>query len=102
MHSGTQSWQIAALGTDQHYWFPDTCSLKECFLDEGSKPGAAQVHRHHPPLVYGRGSLGLAPEFSEGAAVCAVPQGPTGQPTYAVVTYRREACRSRFVKVALG
>lgn len=50
---------------------------------------AAQVHRHHPPLVYGRGSLGLAPEFSEGAAVCAVPQGPTGQPTYAVVTYRR-------------
>ena len=51
---------------------------------------AAQVHRHHPPLVYGRGSLGLAPEFSEGAAVCAVPQGPTGQPTYAVVTYRRE------------
>ena len=51
---------------------------------------AAQVHRHHPPLVYGRGSLGLAPEFSEGAAVCAVPRGPTGQPTFAVVTYRRE------------
>ena len=49
-----------------------------------------QVHRHHPPLVYGRDSLGLAPEFSEGAAVCAVDRGPTGLPTFAVVTYRRE------------
>ena len=62
---------------------------------------AAQVHRHHPPLVYGRGSLGLAPEFSEGAAVCAVDRGPTGQPTFAVVTYRRApaarpACRTIF------
>jgi len=54
------------------------------------------VHRHHPPLVYGRGSLGLAPEFSEGAALCALDKGPTGLPTYAVVTYRRaapEKCR---------
>ncbi len=47
------------------------------------------MHRHHPPLVYGRGSLGLAPEFSEGAALCALDKGPTGLPTYAVVTYRR-------------
>ncbi|KAK9832634.1 hypothetical protein WJX81_005739 [Elliptochloris bilobata] len=56
-----------------------------------------EVHRHHPPLVYGRGSLGLAPEFSEGAAVCAVDRGPAGLPVYAIVTYRMPHVSARVV-----
>lgn len=56
--------------------------------DGGVNPCSVQVHRHHPPLVYGRGSLGLAPEFSEGAAIERLETGPTGLPTFAVVTYR--------------
>lgn len=46
-----------------------------------------QVHRHHPPLVYGR-SMCEDPEHSEGAAICRVERGPQGQAVYAAVTYQ--------------
>ena len=46
-----------------------------------------QVHRHHPPLVYGR-SMTAEPEQSEGAAVCRVVSGPGGLPVYAAITYQ--------------
>ena len=49
--------------------------------------GVAQVHRHHPPAVYGR-TMGGAPESSEGAAVYRVEKGPTGQPAYAFISYQ--------------
>ena len=46
-----------------------------------------QVHRYHPPLVYGR-SMDSNPEASEGCAMYAARKGPTGSPTFAVITYR--------------
>ena len=46
-----------------------------------------QVHRHHPPLVYGR-SMTEEPEHSEGAAVCKEERGVQGKPTYSVITYQ--------------
>lgn len=48
-----------------------------------------EVHRHHPPLVYGR-TMGVAdPGESEGAALCAVTDGTvTGRPCYGFITYR--------------
>ena len=46
-----------------------------------------QVHRHHPPLVYGR-SMIEDPEHSEGAAICRVDRGPQGRPVYAAITYQ--------------
>ncbi len=45
-----------------------------------------QVHRHHPPLVYGR-TMGGSPETSEGIALCRV-EGGDGAPTfYGLITY---------------
>ena len=46
-----------------------------------------QVHRHHPPAVYGR-TMGGAPETSEGAAVYKVEAGPSGAPAYGFITYQ--------------
>ena len=46
-----------------------------------------QVHRHHPPLVYGR-SMSEDPEHSEGAAICRVENSLQGKPVYAAITYR--------------
>ena len=46
-----------------------------------------QVHRHHPPLVYGR-SMSEDPEHSEGAAICRVEKGPQGRAVYAAITYQ--------------
>ncbi len=46
-----------------------------------------QVHRHHPPLVYGR-SMTEEPEHSEGAAVCKEERGVQGKPMYSVITYQ--------------
>ena len=45
-----------------------------------------QVHRHHPPLVYGR-LHGTDPEHSTGAAVCETKQSITGGPLYTFITY---------------
>ena len=55
-------------------------------ITEGS-PWNAQVHRHHPPLVYGR-SMSEDPEHSEGAAICKAERGPQGRPVYAAITYQ--------------
>lgn len=48
-----------------------------------------QVHRHHPPLVYGR-TMGVAdPEDSEGAALCMVAERTvTGRPCFGFITYK--------------
>lgn len=48
-----------------------------------------EVHRHHPPLAYGR-TMGVHdPDESEGAALCGVSDGTvTGRPCYGFVTYR--------------
>jgi hypothetical protein len=46
-----------------------------------------QVHRHHPPLVYGRTMDGKEPDHSTGVAVCKVEKGITGQPCYGVITF---------------
>jgi hypothetical protein len=48
-----------------------------------------QVHRHHPPLAYGRTMGHTDPEESVGAALCAVERGPAGAPVYGFITYRR-------------
>ena len=45
-----------------------------------------QVHRHHPPLVYGR-LHGTDPEHSTGAAVCETKQSIAGEPLYTFITY---------------
>ncbi|KXZ56280.1 hypothetical protein GPECTOR_1g245 [Gonium pectorale] len=45
------------------------------------------VHRHHPPLVYGR-TMGGVPEESEGCAVCKVEKGLGGQACYGLITYQ--------------
>lgn len=46
-----------------------------------------QVHRHHPPLVYGR-TMGGSPEQSEGVALCRVERGQGGAPAYGLITYQ--------------
>lgn len=55
-----------------------------------------QVHRHHPPLVYGR-TMGGVPENSEGAAVCKVEGGRGGQPCYGAITYAMPNISARMV-----
>lgn len=44
-----------------------------------------QVHRYHPPLIYGR-TMGGVPEQSEGCAMCRV-EGASG-PVYGIITYQ--------------
>lgn len=55
-----------------------------------------EVHRHHPPLVYGR-SMGGEPDDSVGAALCAVQAGPGGQPCYGAITFRMPQLSARMV-----
>lgn len=57
-----------------------------------------EVHRHHPPLVYGR-SMTEEPELSEGAAICRLEEGPTGCPAYAVITYKMPHVSARMVQL---
>ena len=45
------------------------------------------MHRHHPPLVYGRTMDGKDPEHSVGIAVCKVDSGVTGKACYGVITF---------------
>ncbi len=50
-------------------------------------PQITQVHKHHPPLVYGRTMKG-SPETSEGFAVCQVTPAAGGPAVYGVITYQ--------------
>ena len=56
-----------------------------------------EVHRHHPPLVYGRNMLDVDPEDSTGIAVCRVERGPGGLPCYAAVTFEMPNTTARVV-----
>lgn len=57
-----------------------------------------EVHRHHPPAVYGR-TMGGHAENSEGAAIYKVPAGPSGQPSYAFITYQMPNVSARMVSI---
>eukprot|EP00983_Pelagomonas_calceolata_P024255 764299-Pelagomonas_calceolata.AAC.4 len=46
----------------------------------------AQVHRHHPPLVYGR-TMSENPEESVGIALCMVENTASGKPIFGLITY---------------
>mmetsp|Transcript_4511 Transcript_4511/g.7631 ORF Transcript_4511/g.7631 Transcript_4511/m.7631 type:complete len:165 (+) Transcript_4511:89-583(+) len=78
--------------------------LSQLFVDrdEAIKHGITmqdvryEVHRHHPPLVYGRSMTGT-PESSEGVAVCRVEAGPGGQPAYGLITYSMPNISARMV-----
>ena len=66
-----------------------TCPVS-CFcryrVANSSRGSRTQVHRHHPPLVYGR-LHGTDPEHSTGAAVCETKQSIAGEPLYTFITY---------------
>lgn len=53
-----------------------------------------EVHRYHPPLIYGR-TMGGVPEQSEGCAMCRV-EGPSGV-MYGVITYQMPNISARMV-----
>ncbi|KAK9815504.1 hypothetical protein WJX72_004767 [[Myrmecia] bisecta] len=55
-----------------------------------------EVHRHHPPLVYGRSAV-PEPETSEGVAVCKTEQSVTGIPMHSVITYEMPNISARMV-----
>ncbi|GFR47174.1 hypothetical protein Agub_g8867 [Astrephomene gubernaculifera] len=55
-----------------------------------------EVHRHHPPLVYGR-TMGGVPEQSEGCAVCKVEKGLGGQACYGLIIYQMPNISARMV-----
>ncbi len=46
-----------------------------------------QVHRFHPPLMYGRVMQGVEPDAAEGAVLYAV-QNSSGRPAFAFATYK--------------
>ena len=59
-----------------------------------------QVHRHHPPLVYGRSMADCEPEQSTGIAVCRVGSSSAsggGSPRYIAVTYEQPCTSARMV-----
>jgi len=55
-----------------------------------------EVHRHHPPLVYGRMHT-ADPEHSIGIAVCETSASITGGKLYAVITYELPHVSARMV-----
>ncbi|MEW5299112.1 MAG: hypothetical protein WDW36_002158 [Sanguina aurantia] len=55
-----------------------------------------EVHRHYPPLVYGR-TMGDVPEDSEGVAICRLEDGITRQPIYGLITYSMPNISARMV-----
>ncbi|KAG1655782.1 hypothetical protein FOA52_013083 [Chlamydomonas sp. UWO 241] len=55
-----------------------------------------EVHRFHPPAVYGR-TMGGTPETSEGAAVYKVDVGTSGGPAYCFITYQMPNISARMV-----
>lgn len=50
-----------------------------------------EVHRHHPPLVWGRSMADCSPEQSTGIAVCRVDKSRLGggAPAYLAVTFEQ-------------
>lgn len=57
-----------------------------------------EVHRHHPPLVYGR-TMGLDPEISVGAALCKIDKTVTGCSCYGFMTYEMPNISARMVPI---
>eukprot|EP00798_Chlamydomonas_sp_ICE-L_P014582 gene14582-20629_t len=57
-----------------------------------------EVHRHHPPLVYGR-TMGHSPETSEGIAICQVEKGSDGGAAYGLITYQMPNISARMVPI---
>ncbi|KAL4451536.1 hypothetical protein ABPG75_007198 [Micractinium tetrahymenae] len=58
-----------------------------------------EVHRHHPPLVYGRSMADCEPETSSGIAVCRIARSrlPGGGPAYVAVTWEQPHTSARIV-----
>ncbi|EFN56055.1 hypothetical protein CHLNCDRAFT_145521 [Chlorella variabilis] len=57
-----------------------------------------EVHRYHPPLVYGRSMVDCEPEQSTGIAVCRVDRSRLGaRPCYIAVTYEQPQTSARIV-----
>ena len=79
--SGTR-YEVGGTSTMLHHY----CLLPSS--DSWSGLLLPKVHRHHPPLVYGRTMGGHMPEHSEGCAVCKVEAGITGCPCYGLITYK--------------
>lgn len=49
-----------------------------------------EVHRHHPPLVYGRSMVDCDPEQSTGIAVCRVDRSRvSSHPCFIAITYEQ-------------
>ena len=48
----------------------------------------SQIHRHHPPLVYGRQMIDTEPEDAPGIAAFKVENSVLGSPCYTVLTYQ--------------
>lgn len=69
-------------------------AMKNGVFIEGTR---YEVHRHHPPLVYGRNMLGVEPEASSGWAVCRTDCGVAGQTLYTVITYEMPNISARIV-----
>ncbi|KAL6754842.1 hypothetical protein V8C86DRAFT_279633 [Haematococcus lacustris] len=72
--------------------------------DEAIKQGMVvggtryEVHRHHPPLVYGRTMTGQ-PENSEGIALCKVEKSATGGASFGLITYQMPNISARMVPI---
>ncbi|PSC76344.1 hypothetical protein C2E20_0124 [Micractinium conductrix] len=55
-----------------------------------------EVHRHHPPLVFGRSMADCEPETSTGIAVCRMDR-PSGGAAFIAVTYEQPHTSARVV-----
>ncbi|GAX75236.1 hypothetical protein CEUSTIGMA_g2681.t1 [Chlamydomonas eustigma] len=71
---------------------------RESAIKQGMVAGGVryEVHRHHPPAVYGR-TMDGAPESSEGAAVYKVEPGLCGRPCYGFISYKMPNLSARMV-----
>ncbi|GIL44605.1 hypothetical protein Vafri_2128 [Volvox africanus] len=57
-----------------------------------------EVHRYHPPLIYGR-TMGAVPEESEGCAICKIDNGLGGHACYGLITYQMPNISARMVPI---
>mmetsp|Transcript_15139 Transcript_15139/g.39959 ORF Transcript_15139/g.39959 Transcript_15139/m.39959 type:complete len:141 (+) Transcript_15139:101-523(+) len=57
-----------------------------------------EVHRHHPPLVYGR-TMSENPEESVGIALCMVENTASGKPIFGLITYMMPNISARMVPI---
>lgn len=88
--------QHEPIGANYRSWNPNLCALDVGRL-HAERNGlfacnvqtyiCPQVHRYHPPLIYGR-TMGLQPELTVGLALCRVEKGLNGHPCYALITYK--------------